>query len=135
MNFAAKTSLAALAAAGLLSACTAAPNTGTMAVSDGLRFDYRLSAGGAAHSYRIAMTLADAKSGAPVRDANVAVVVSGPGYSGDDLVNLRRAEGGGYGGEVVLPKPAQYRLTFQVNRATAPSAQAVFTAWPPLDGD
>ena len=119
-----------LAASGL-TACSGASNTGHTTVADGVRFEYGLAPTAKPHTFRVNLTLADAKSGAAINDANVAISVYGPGYDGGDLVNLKRGETGGYGGEVVMPKAASYNLTFQVNRTTAPSAMAVFAALPP----
>lgn len=116
-----------LAAAG---ACAPQPNAGRMAVVDDVRFDYVLQPAGAPHAYQVNLNLSDPKTGAPIRKANVAVNVFGPGYSGD-LVNLKRNAGGGYDGQVTLPQAASYKLTFQVNRAPAPSAEAVFAVTPP----
>jgi hypothetical protein len=128
------TAFAALAAAASLSACAPSANRGPSAVADGVKFDYALAqpaAAGAPHTYRLSVKIADAATGSAIDDANVAVNVYGPGYDGSDLVNLKR-DGEAYAGEVVMPKAAAYRLTFQVNRkAPAASAVAVFETQPP----
>ena len=124
----------ALAAPAALLACAPGAHPGKSAVADGVKFDYALAQPASAatpHTYRLRVTLADAATGSAIDDANVAVGVYGPGYDGSDLVNLKR-DGEAYAGEVVLPKAAAYRLTFQVNRkAPAASAVAVFETEPP----
>jgi hypothetical protein len=129
---------AAALAAALLAGCAPGPATGRSAVADGVKFDYALAPrsvaeGGGAGAYHLTLALADAKTGARINDANVAVNLYGPGIDGETLVNLAKDAGGpgGYGADVALPQAASYRLTFQVNRPQAPSAQAVFTAQRP----
>jgi hypothetical protein len=122
------------AAAAALAACAPSANPGHSTVADGVKFDYALAqpaTASAPHTYRLSVKIADAATGSKIDDANVAVDVYGPGYDGSDLVNLKR-DGEAYAGEVVMPKPAPYRLTFQVNRkAPAASAVAVFETQPP----
>jgi hypothetical protein len=124
----------AFAAAAALAACGPSAHPGRSATADGVKFDYALvrpNDAAAPHTYRLRVTIADAASGTRIDDANVAVGVYGPGYDGSDLVNLKR-DGEAYAGEVVMPQPAAYRLTFQVNRkAPAASAVAVFETQPP----
>lgn len=106
-------------------------------MSDGVRFDYALTpsgAAGAAGAYHVTLELADAKTGAAIKDASVAVDVIGPGIDGDSLVNLKGDAASPYAGEVTLPQKADYRLTFQVNRHSVPGAQAVFTTPRPSAG-
>ena len=125
---------AALFAVAALGACAPSANPGHAAVADGVRFDYALGPPASAarpHTFRINLNLSDPATGTKIDDANVAVSVFGPGYDASDLVNLRR-EGGGYAGDVVMPKRAAYRLTFQVNRKLpASSAVAIFETQPP----
>jgi hypothetical protein len=127
---------AASAAMLLLAGCAPGAITAHTAVSDGVKFDYALTAApaGGAGAYRVTLNLADAKTGAVIKDADVAVDVTGPGIDGDALVNLKTDAASPYGGEVALPQAASYRLTFQVNRHTAPGAQAVFTTARPAAG-
>jgi hypothetical protein len=124
---------AAALSAVLVAACAAAPNAGRTAVADGVRFDYALAPKAGAGAYHLTLALADAKTGAAVSDANVAVDVYGPGVESGTLINLTKDAGAtpAYGADVALPQAASYRLTFQVNRPSAPSAQAVFSAQRP----
>jgi hypothetical protein len=129
------TAVAAIAlGAAALTACAPGANTGRSGTADGVTFDYALAPATSAtapHTYRLSVRIADAASGAKIDDANVAVGVFGPGYDGSDLISLKR-DGEAYAGEVVMPKPAAYRLTFQVNRkAPAASAVAIFETKPP----
>jgi hypothetical protein len=121
-------------AAAALAGCAPGANPGHSAVADGVRFDYALAPAASAsapHTYRLSVKISDAATGSRIDDANVAVGVFGPGYDGSDLVNLKRT-GEAYAGEVVMPKAAAYRLTFQVNRRPpAASAVAVFQTAPP----
>jgi hypothetical protein len=126
--------LAGAMALGLLaSACAPEPTVGRTAVSDGVKFDYVLApaaAGSAPGAYHLTLALADAKSGAAISDATVAVSLYGPGIEAEsNLVNLTHEAAGAtsYAADVALPKAASYRLTFQVNRPLAPGAQAVFS--------
>ncbi|MGZ3375615.1 MAG: hypothetical protein ACXU8S_03365 [Phenylobacterium sp.] len=132
--------LLAAALAATLAACAPGANTGRTAVSDEVKFDYTLSPTAKPHDYRLALKLADAKSGAAIQDANVALSLFGPGYPGGTLINLHRepggdAAGGGamvYAADVGLPQAANYQLTFQVNRPPpAKSAEAIFQSAPP----
>src|SRR3569623_664153 len=81
-------SLGLVAATGL-AGCMAPPVTGRTAQADGVSFAYKLTPATAPHHYRVALALADGQ-GAAIDDAGVAVALSGPGLSGDELVNLRR---------------------------------------------
>lgn len=128
---------APLLAAAALAACAPGANTGRSAVADEVRFDYSLSPTAKPHDYRLALKLAEAKSGAAIGNANVALSLFGPGYPGGTLINLHREADAGagavvYAANVDLPQAETYQLTFQVNRpAPAQSAQAVFQAAPP----
>ncbi len=127
-GFMAAAALSALIAVG----CAAPPATGRTAVADGVKFNYALAPAGVPGTYHLTLALADAKTGAAINDANVAVDLYGPGIvGGSTLVNLARSTDGpaAYGADVALPQVASYRLTFQVNRpAPAPSAEVVFSA-------
>jgi hypothetical protein len=121
---------AARAAALGTAACAPAAGTRRAAVADGVKFEYGLKPvadAKAAHTYHVDLTLTDAETGAQVPHATVALNLFGPGEPGA-LVNLTEASAGAYGGEVSLPQAATYNLTFQVNRAPAPSAQVLFAA-------
>jgi hypothetical protein len=122
-------------AATALAGCGSGANAGHAAVADGVKFDYALAgpaSAAAPHTYRLSLKLAEATSGASIGDANVAVGVFDPGYDGSDLINLKR-DGDGYAADVVMPSPAVYRMTFQVNRKPpAASAVAVFETKPPV---
>jgi len=121
---------AALAAAMATAACAPAAVTGRSAVADGVKFEYGLKAvadAKAAHTYHVDLTLTDAKTGAQVPHATVALNLFGPGEPGA-LVNLTEASAGAYAGEISLPQAGAYNLTFQVNRAPAASAQVLFAA-------
>ena len=122
--------LAALA----LAACAPQANTGRSAVADGVKFEYALAPGAKANgagAYHLTLALSDAKTGARIPDATVALDLFGPGYPGGTQVSLEPAslpQGPGYGADISLPQAASYRLTFQANRkAPAPSAVAIFT--------
>lgn len=126
-----------MAAGFLAAACAPAAYTGPSAEADGVGFSYRLAPGAAPGSYRVRLTLKDAKSGAPIPNAAVALKVYGPGIDGDGLVNLKHDPASAtpaYVADVRLAQAASYRLTFQVNRpAPATSAQATFTTNSPVD--
>ncbi len=118
----------------LLSSCAPAANTGPTAVADGVRFDYALASAGASDLFHVTLTLADAKSGAQITDATVAMNLFGPGYPGGTLVSLNKVTGAHvtYVADVALRQSADYQLTFQVNRPPpADSAQVAFTATRP----
>src|SRR4051812_19006589 len=84
----------AAAMAALMASCAPGPTAGRSAVADGVRFDYALGPKTPAGTYPLTLALADAKTGAAIDDANVAVNLYGPGIDGADaLVNLTKAAG------------------------------------------
>jgi hypothetical protein len=114
---------AALAVGG----CAPRPVTGPATVADRVKFEYRLTPAPVKGDYHLSLAFADAKIGAAINDANLALSRLGPGYPGGTLLNLKRGasasgSGSGYDLGLTLPQAASYQMTFQVNRTTEPSA-------------
>lgn len=121
-----------------LAACQPRASQASSQVADGLRFDYGVAPSEAVtqhptdhpeatmhqgplpHSYHVTLALFDAKSGARIDDARVALDLSGPGHGpGRMTMPLDEMTINGaatYGGYVALPSAATYRMTFEVTR-------------------
>jgi hypothetical protein len=122
-----------------LSACAPRASEGQSQVVEGLKLDYGLVAdqvvaghpadhpettmhGGAPtdpHSYHVVLSVADARSGQRVTDAEVSMDLSGPGHPGVNTSPMDPMTVNGqqtYGHYVVLPSEGPYQLKFEVRR-------------------
>jgi hypothetical protein len=130
--------IAALALA-VVSACAPRASEAQSQVVEGLKLDYGLVAdqtvaghpkdhseaamhGGAPvdpHGYHVVLSVADAKSGQRVSDAEVSMGLSGPGHPGTNVTAMDPMIVEGqqtYGHYVVLPSQGPYQLKFEVRR-------------------
>ena len=73
-------------------------------------------------TYHVVLALRDAKTGTRIEDADVTLLLAGPGHPGRVVMALAPmglANVLTYGGYVSLPSAAKYRLTFAVTRPGA----------------
>jgi hypothetical protein len=129
---------AAVLAGAVLSACGPRASAGQSQVVEGLKLDYEIVAAQevAAHStdraettmhggvptdprYHVVLSVADARSGQRITDAQVSMEVFGPGHPGVNTSRMDPMTLNGqqtYGQYVVLPLEGTYQLKFEVRR-------------------
>lgn len=127
-----------LAVCAALAACSPRAEDGASQVVGGLKLDYGLvkPAPGlppASHpdpamhgpppadpnAYHVVLSVADAKTGQRITDAQAEMGISGPGHPGAGSVRMEPMTVNGqltYAGYVVLPAKGPYQLRFQVRR-------------------